>query len=67
MIRLMGRFDIAHPIFQLVFIRLSVGASFFRRRLRSSAGDSCMQYCVSLDGHCDCVDAQQEIKAGAGR
>jgi hypothetical protein len=34
---------------------------FFKR---SSAGDRCMHYCVSLDGHCDCVDAQQETRAG---
>jgi hypothetical protein len=32
---------------------------FFRR---SSVADRCMHYCVSLDGHCDCVDAQQEMK-----
>jgi hypothetical protein len=32
---------------------------FFRK---SSMGDRCMHYCVSLDGHCDCVDAQEEMK-----
>jgi hypothetical protein len=32
---------------------------FFRK---SSVGERCMHYCVSLDGHCDCVDAQQEMK-----
>jgi hypothetical protein len=32
---------------------------FFRK---SSAGDRCMHYCVSIDGHCDCVVAQDELK-----
>lgn len=28
----------------------------------SSAGNRCMHYCVALDGHCDSIDAQQEMK-----
>lgn len=32
---------------------------FFRK---SSAGERCMHYCVSIDGHCDCVVAQDELK-----
>jgi hypothetical protein len=28
----------------------------------SSCGDRCMHYCVALDGHCDSVDAQREMK-----
>lgn len=28
----------------------------------SSGGERCMHYCVALDGHCDSVDAQQEMK-----
>jgi hypothetical protein len=32
---------------------------FFRM---SSTGGRCMHYCVSLDGHCDSVEAQLEIK-----
>jgi hypothetical protein len=32
---------------------------FFRM---SSAGNRCMHYCVALDGHCDSIDAQQEMK-----
>jgi hypothetical protein len=35
------------------------GCKFFKK---SSTGDRCMHYCVSLDGHCDCVDAQEEMK-----
>jgi hypothetical protein len=29
---------------------------------KSSVSDRCMHYIVSLDGHCDCVDAQREIR-----
>lgn len=28
---------------------------------KSSVSNRCMHYIVSLDGHCDCVDAQREI------
>lgn len=35
---------------------------FFRK---SSAGERCMHYCVSIDGHCDCVPAQVEMKRSA--
>jgi hypothetical protein len=28
----------------------------------SSTGGRCMHYCVSLDGHCDSVEAQQALK-----
>jgi hypothetical protein len=33
---------------------------FFKK---SSVGERCMHYCVSLDGHCDCLEAQAEMKA----
>jgi hypothetical protein len=32
---------------------------FFKK---SSAADRCMHFCVALDGHCDCVEAQEEMK-----
>jgi len=29
---------------------------------KSSVSDRCMHYIIGLDGHCDCVDAQREIR-----
>lgn len=29
---------------------------------KSTIGDRCMHYIEALDGHCDCVDAQREVR-----
>jgi hypothetical protein len=33
--------------------------TFFKQ---ATHADRCMHYCISLDGHCDCVEAQVELK-----
>ncbi len=32
-----------------------------KHAIKSTVSDRCMHYIESIDGHCDCVDAQREL------
>ena len=55
-----------------VMSRCSAGAIWNDQRRckyahKSTVGDRCMYYIEAIDGHCDCVEAQRELRKTVNR